>query len=176
MNYPKSVDELLHWDTSTDRDSFGSFTIITGYEGTGGCFWCGKEITGRRRYCERGSGCWARYQKHFTWGSASSWATRRANSRCENCGKDERDIPFIGGKWNERSGLEVHHIIPLNGESRFVSVYNIFWNLICLCHDCHMELHRVMREPKELLTKPDLFESALQRGQRAFDLRIKDEQ
>ena len=165
MNYPQNTDELLHWDTFREHDSFGWFTVITGYENTGRCSWCGKEILGRRRYCQRGSGCWSRYQEHFAWTYASHWTSRRANHHCENCGKAEIDIPITGGKYNERSGLEIHHIIPLNGKERTVSVYNIFWNLICLCHDCHMELHSIMRGEKEILAKPDIFELALKRGQ-----------
>ena len=169
MKYPQDVEELINWDTYQLRDSFGAFTVITGYEGTGHCFWCGKEITGRRRYCGGRSGCWTQYQRHFAWTYASSWALRRAEHHCENCGKSVIEIEPIGGRYNERSGLEVHHIIPLNGSRRDISPYNIFWNLICLCHECHMLIHTVMREPKEVLIKPDMFELAIQKGQGVFE-------
>ena len=173
MNFPQTVDELIHWDVSTAHDSFGVYTIITGFEGTGCCFWCGTNLNGeRRRFCGHRSGCWTRYQEHFAWSYASHAALRRVGRKCENCGKEERDIPEIGGHWNIRTGLEVHHIIPLNGEDRAVSVYNIFWNLICLCHDCHMELHAILRQLKELTAKPDTFEVALALGQSVMRLEI----
>ena len=175
MNYPKTVEQLLNWDTFIQRDSFGIFTVITGYEGMGRCFWCGKEIQGRRRFCGGKSGCWTQYQRHFSWSYASSWALRRSEYHCENCGKAAIDIEPIGGKYNERSGLEVHHIIPLNGADRSMNVYNIFWNLVCLCHDCHMELHAVMRPPKEPW---DSWEDAIKAGQSimAFELPDSDAQ
>lgn len=169
MNYPKTVDELIHWNNYKDRDSFGTFTVITGFEGTGRCFWCGEELTGRRRFCGHNKGCWTRYQEHFTWSYASSRATKRANYKCENCGKEEIDIPIISSKYNERSGLETHHIIPLNGKDRAVSVYNIYWNLICLCHDCHMLLHAVLRN-QSASKAIDIFKLAAIRGQGVFEL------
>jgi len=167
MKYPKTVDELIHWDTFTQRDSFGSFTVITGFEGTGHCFWCGDEIQGRRRYCGGNKGCWTQYYKHFGRTYAANAARKRALFSCENCGVQGIDIPPIGRY--ERSGLEVHHIIPINGEDRTVHVYNIFWNLICLCHDCHMELHAIMRPPK--IDKPiaiDSWEEAVKVRQSIF--------
>jgi len=166
MNFPLTVNDLVHWDTYREHDSFGYFTVCTGFEGTGRCFWCGNEISGRRRYCGHKKGCWSEYQRHFAWSYASHRAVKRANYKCENCGKDAVDIPMIGGKYNERSGLEVHHIIPLNGQDRSVNVYNIFWNLVCLCHDCHMELHAIMRPPKlDANCVPDGWEEASKVGQ-----------
>ena len=71
---------------------------------------------------------------------------------------------------NEMTNLRVHHVMPLNGEERAVSVYNIFWNLICLCHDCHMELHSVMRPPRlDNDSKPDTWNEAIKIGQSVFD-------
>lgn len=161
MNYPQSVDELLHWDTYREHDSFGWFTVITGFEGTGRCFWCGEDIVGRRRFCKKGSGCWTRYQEHFAWGYAKAECLKRYEYRCANCGVEGIGLYIGEGITN----LRAHHIIPLNGEERAVSVYNIFWNLICLCHDCHMELHSAMRESRQVIAKPDMFELALKRGQ-----------
>ncbi len=65
MNFPLTVTDLIHWDTYRERDTFGAFTVITGFEGTGHCFWCGDKLEGRRRYCGNRTGCWARYQEHF---------------------------------------------------------------------------------------------------------------
>lgn len=159
MNYPQTVDELLKWDTYTDKDSFGTFTIITGFEGTGRCFWCGKEIQGRRRFCKKGSGCWTRYQEHFAWGYAKAECLKRFDYKCANCGIDGVNM-YVG---DDVTNLRAHHIVPLKGEARAVSVYNIFWNLICLCHNCHTELHKVMRPPKQL--DIDLWELARLKGQ-----------
>lgn len=153
MNYPKTVDELVNWNTRRGRDTFGSFSIITGFEGTGGCFWCGKELTGRRRFCKQGSGCWTRYQEHFAWGYAASRCLKRYEYQCVNCGI--KGIGLYMG--DDRMNLRMHHIIPLNGRNREVSVFNIYWNLLCLCHDCHMLLHMVMRLPVDLLDRPTLF-------------------
>ena len=165
MNYPQTVDDLLHWDTSTNRDSFGSFTVITGFEGTGRCFWCGEEIEGRRRYCRGRKGCWTKYQEHYSWGYAKYECLKRSGYKCANCGRKGINLQMGEAMTN----LRAHHIIPLNGGERAVSVYNIFWNLICLCHDCHMELHAIMRPPK--LDKElafDSWEEAVKAGQLVF--------
>jgi len=169
MKYPLTAFDLIQWGTHREKDSFGYFTVITGFEGTGGCFWCGQQLVGRRRFCQRGSGCWTRYQEHFTWSYASHKVVRESGYRCQNCGRENVDIPIIGGKYNERSGLEVHHIIPLNGQDRAVSVYNIYWNLIPLCHDCHMLLHAILRERTESKVM-DVFQLAGIQGQGIFEL------
>lgn len=167
MKYPLSVEELLGWEIRQDRDSFGTFTIITGFEGTGRCFWCGEEIDGRRRYCGHRAGCWTLYQQHFAWVTASREALRRADFRCENCGCEEKGVSH---GWDDiMTNLRVHHIIPLNGRPRAVSVFNIFWNLIVLCHRCHLEIHTVMRE----LAKPgpvDDWDLARARGQTIMEV------
>ena len=168
MIYPQDVNELIHWDTSTGRDSFGSFTVITGYEGTGRCFWCGADIEGRRRYCRGRKGCWTRYQEHFAWSYAKGACLKRFDYRCANCGIKGRNLNMGSNMTN----LRAHHIIPLNGDSRVVSVYNISWNLICLCHDCHIEVHAIMRPPRfNKDFKPDTWEEAVKIGQGVFDLR-----
>lgn len=168
MNYPQTVDELIHWDTFRDHDSFGWFTVITGYEGTGHCFWCGDDIEGRRRYCAGHKGCWTRYQEHFAWGYAKARCLKRYDYKCANCGRIGVNL-YMG---EDITNLRVHHIIPLNGEERAVSVYNIFWNLICLCHDCHMELHTIMRPPKiDKNLAVDSWEEAVKVGQSIFSFR-----
>ena len=150
MNYPTNVEELIHWNTFTQRDSFGLFTVITGYEGDGRCFWCGEGIEGRRRYCKGRKGCWTSYQEHFNWNYARDACLKRFGYRCANCGIKGRNLNIHSAMTN----LRVHHIVPLNGGNRAVSVYNIFWNLITLCHDCHIELHAIMSslKPQNKLT------------------------
>jgi len=39
----------------------------------------------------------------------------------------------------------VHHIVPLNGGMRYFSAFNIPWNLVGLCRECHKAVHRVIR-------------------------------
>lgn len=167
MNYPESVEELLHWDWSTGRDSFGEYHIITGYEGTGGCFWCGKELEGRRRFCGHKSGCWTRYQEYFCWPFARNWCLKRYDYHCANCGTQE--VVIFKQYGTGQSNLEVHHIIPLEGMYRAYSPYNVPWNLICLCHYCHQLIHAVMRDtPRSDLI--DVFELARAKGQGVFEL------
>ncbi len=156
MNFPQTVDELIHWDVSTGHDSFGVYTIITGFEGTGACFWCGADLDGeRRRFCGHRSGHWTLYNDYFFWGFARYECLRRYGWHCANCGSAYKP--------------EVHHIIPLEGAERAYSPYNIPWNLMCLCHEHHQLIHAVLRQPKELLATPDLFDLALARGQAVFE-------
>ena len=169
MNFPQTVEELLHWDVSTDRDTFGTYHIITGFEGTGGCFWCGKELEGHRRFCGHQSGCWTHYQDHFYWNYARFECLKRAGHQCENCGAEEKMEGEVGSWYYVKVNLEAHHIIPLEGEERSYSPYNVPWNLICLCHICHQLIHAVMRE----LNRPaplDIFSEAEAKGQGSFEL------
>ena len=168
MNFPQSVQELIHWDFYQERDSFGTHAVITGFEGTGGCFWCGTELDGRRRFCGHHSGHWTLYAKHFYWTYARSWCLKRYEYRCANCGYQEVVPPGNHPSWYTH-GLEAHHIIPLEGAQRASSPFNVPWNLICLCHTCHMGLHALMRE----LSRPapqDIFDLALAKGQASFEL------
>ncbi len=36
--------EIQEFEVKTSRDSYGTFHILTGYEGAGGCHWCGAAI------------------------------------------------------------------------------------------------------------------------------------
>ncbi len=173
MNLPQTVDELIHWDISTDRDTYGQYTIITGFEGSGGCFWCGKELTGRRRFCGHRSGCWTKYQDHFYWPFARYECLKRDNYRCVNCGTEAEDIPWSYANWESsasvrESQLKVHHIIPLEGKDRAMSPYNLQWNLISLCHRCHKYIHVVMRNGDKP-PAPDIFDLAQTKGQAVFE-------
>ena len=158
--------ELERFDLGPVLISGKRYTVLTGYEAapvesTRLCFWCGGVLKGKlKRYC---SGHMKEYYNHFDWGYASTWAWKRAGHRCENCGIAEGDIPTIG-RYYTRSGLEVHHIVPLKGASRQFTAYNLPWNLICLCHTCHVELHVVMNNHNRP-SAPDTFEQALARGQ-----------
>jgi 5-methylcytosine-specific restriction endonuclease McrA len=115
----------------TGKDGHGTYHIMTGLEGTGVCWLCGSDPGGKRyrRYCW---GHGTLYYELFCWNSAAPACIERAGHVCENCGK-------------KHEGFEVHHIIPLEGTERIWSYLNLPWNLICLCHECHMEVHAAMR-------------------------------
>ncbi len=117
------------------------YTVLTGFEGRGVCFWCGGELKGKlKRYCR---GHMQLYYQHFEWQSASGGALRRADFRCENCGTAQR---YVENKWGQQisNNLNVHHIVPLRGARRMFSAFNLPWNLIVLCLDCHHLIHRIM--------------------------------
>jgi 5-methylcytosine-specific restriction endonuclease McrA len=150
--------ELERFNLGTVMINHTKYTVLTGYEGTGRCFWCGGVLKGKlKRYCR---GHMTEYYNHFDRGYASLEARKRAGRKCENCGKPE-DI------YARRTNLEVHHIVPLKGETRYFSAFNLPWNLIILCHDCHTNLHRIMnhKDPKPL---PDIFQEAERLGQGHF--------
>jgi len=127
------------------------YRILTGYEALENkCWFCGSNIEqGKRKahFCRKQQykgedSCSVKYHRHFDWTYASSWAMRRAGGKCENCGA-QRVIRQHG--WDSRVNLEVHHIVPLQGSERYFSPFNLPWNLIVLCHDCHVELHAAMK-------------------------------
>jgi hypothetical protein len=59
--------------------------------------------------------------------------------RCERCHHDGDPQNTI---CNGGGDLEIHHIIPVSEGGT-----NDDGNLICLCEKCHLEAHRVLREP-----------------------------
>lgn len=140
-----TAQELERFDLGTVVISNTRYTILTGYEGTDHrCFWCGESLDGSKlkRYCR---GHMTLYYNHFDWGYAKSWCFDRYEHKCANCGMEEADIPDLGTAYYPRSGYEAHHIIPVEGESRQFTPYNLPWNLIALCHECHLAVHAVMR-------------------------------
>lgn len=129
---------------------------LTGFEGKGGCWWCGEELTGRHR-----KWCWghgAEYYRHFGRQDARNWCCKRQDGICANCG--------VKRGWS----LEVHHIVPLNGALRSLSAFNLPWNLIGFCHGCHQEVHAAMRPPKK--SNMDRWELAGMTGQEIMPLGI----
>jgi len=152
--------ELLRFDLGTVRIGRQDYTVLTGYEGTGRCFWCGGELKGKlKSYCY---GHGKLYYRHFEWGNAKWEALQRSGNRCENCGAAEeyRGYYMI-------TSLEVHHIVPLNGGPRGFSAYNLPWNLVVLCHECHLEIHAAMIPPKE---KKSTYKEMLSKGQIPMEL------
>jgi len=115
--------------------------ICTGYENQKICAMCGGQVGKRRRvYCS--DKCREIYEHLFFWQTASLDAFRRADKKCQDCGRSDMEVPPVGeGSWAERSGMEVHHMMPLNGENRTWNRLNMPWNLRVLCHDCHTKQH-----------------------------------
>ncbi len=111
------------------EDSYGSYKVLTGSEGTGKCWWCGKPFPDNRarRFCSLP--CRSKYQNNFYWTWAANNALRRARYRCHECG--------IKGKRR----LHVHHIVPLKGSDRMVNLLNKPDNLVVLCKKCHRKYH-----------------------------------
>ncbi len=164
-----TAEELVRFDLGTVLINRRSYTVLTGYEGVvRQCFWCGGELAGRlKRYCR---GHMKEYYNHFDWGYAKDWCVERYEHKCANCGIAQGDIPLVGS-YEVRSGMEVHHIIPLDGGSRQFTPYNLPWNLIALCHTCHLEVHVAMREEvvKKIKAAADPFELANTRGQAVME-------
>lgn len=174
-----TVEEIIKFTVFTGCDKIGIYHILTGYEGTGCCWWCGKKLTGQqKRYCQAevtddefiqdilsdNISHWLEYWRHFCWPYARNWCLQRYNHQCANCGITQRhweDGRLIG------SEIEVHHIVPLEGIERLWSPYNLPWNLIALCYECHLEVHAIMREANKPIP-PDIFDLALERGQLVF--------
>ena len=112
--------------------------VLTGFEGSGRCWWCGAELKGKSK-----KWCWGHgheYYKHFAWTQARNWCCERQDGVCANCWRAFGENIYA---------LEVHHIVPLNGLPRLMTAFNLPWNLIGFCHDCHQEVHAAMRPPKQ---------------------------
>lgn len=147
--------ELLRFDLGTVTIARTSYTVLTGFEGAERrCFWCGGPLKGKqKRYCY---GHMTEYYRHFEWSTARDWCCARQQGLCANCGTHH-------GRF-----LEVHHIVPLRGESRYFSAFNLPWNLTGFCHQCHLEVHAVMRPPKK--TPPTGYDERIAQGQLPLSL------
>lgn len=64
-------------------------------------------------------------------------ALKRANFTCENCGTRKLDTP--------EKYLEIHHLIyvwyAIDNNIPHAIITSVE-NAMCLCHSCHVELHR----------------------------------
>lgn len=162
-----------------------TYRVFTGFESPDRrCFWCGGPLKGKlKRYCY---GHMQEYYRHFEWQYASEWCIERYDHRCANCGREglhkryglpkSRYVTFMNGaeivKVEEPYNfvkLEVHHIVPLNGVRVQFSAFHLPWNLICFCHDCHLEIGAAMRPEKPPV---DPWDRALQAGQILLPLNI----
>lgn len=66
---------------------------------------------------------------------------KRRNDLNNAIQKNGINKPKICGCCGSKSNLELHHIIPiyLGGEDKY-------YNLIYLCNDCHIKIHRMLRK------------------------------
>lgn len=112
---------------------------FTGNEDAGVCWYCGSDLPPRRRrWCS--DTCEQTYWETWHWNSASLACARRDNDICQNCHRRKNH------RWGEEQvSLEVHHLIPMNGEERSWSRLNEPSNLVTLCHECHLLAHAEMR-------------------------------
>jgi len=121
----------------------GLKVICTGYENQGVCAMCGGTLGKcRRTYCCQE--CADLYLNLFFWPWASYEAMARARHQCQRCGVSEHGLSKLAYRtriYNSDYRLEVHHIVPLNGEDRTWHHLNIPSNLQVLCHECHVLMH-----------------------------------
>lgn len=140
-----TAEELMEFDLGMVEISGTRYTVLTGFEGTGRCFWCGGELKGKlKRYCY---GHMILYYRHFEWANARAWCCERQKGLCAVCGV------YCGysldGQWHSYGhSLEVHHVTPLNGSARYFTAYNLPFNLVGLCHKHHVEAGSALRSPK----------------------------
>lgn len=113
-------------------DRWGKYSLLTGHEGPGRCFCCGKERKGNRRYCC--DTCRDLYYLCFWWLVASWACLYNSGGICADC--------------KEAHPLLVHHIIPLDGSPRAWNVLNRPDNLVALCDSCHQKRHNKIRLAK----------------------------
>lgn len=79
------------------------------------------------------------------WKEAVKAVWRRANAKCERCGKDHRKVDN-----RTASGFHIHHIIPFE----HVAHRSEISNLILLCRPCHHFVHSRKNTGKEYISWP----------------------
>lgn len=118
----------------------------TGYEGQKVCRWCGGPFQRPRQRTFCSTACRTTYFRLFSWPDASRWALQRAHYRCQYCGMSQEGIWKLrrDGDWRWPSTidsigrrLEVHHVVPMNGQYRAYSILNLPYNLRVACPECH---------------------------------------
>ena len=130
-------------------DRYGPYCILTGLEELGGCFWCGIDVKGGRRYC-----CAEHsdlYHEYFCWPEASAACLARQKHVCGDCWEIQR--------------LLAHHILPLNGGNRLWNILNRPGNLIGLCASCHGKRHAELAGKKLHIKPEDRVKAAIKAGQ-----------
>ena len=121
---------------------------FTGNEESGQCWFCGGDLPKRRRRwcCDQHKD---EYWNNYNYAAASKECWKRSEHTCENCHKPQIELTREFGWESINSRMEIHHIIPLEGDIREWNVLNRQDNLIALCHQCHLKAHAAIREPKK---------------------------
>lgn len=141
----------------------------------GFCHFCQDPLKTKRQKLFCSKECYELYYANFFWQTASRLAITKAHRKCQRCGVSEKGLWEIAQKekqihhFTPLSYLEVHHIIPLNGDNRTWNILNWGGNLIVLCHDCHVLTHREINPPKENKSI-DSWELARIKGQKIMAL------
>lgn len=142
-------------------------TVITRPEGQKTCLVCGKELTGRKyRWC--GSECEEFYAAHLSRDLWARYIRRRDGNRCQHCGwkptrESWRAFRTVYHKLSSKHPdwspmklyheamrmtgfrmLEAHHVVPLEEGGPELNPANG----ILLCHICHDEEHRRLKQQK----------------------------
>lgn len=106
---------------------------------TGYCFWCGKKLhTSKHKYCNDRHRQEYYNRNHSI--SFTSWIINTQGGKCNICG------------YGCSLEMKVHHIIPLYDGGELFNPENV----ILLCHDHHIEAHRLYRLLKKILKYLDI--------------------
>ena len=120
---------------------------------SGICRWCGcciyhkdgRPAFGRNWHYK----CVEEYRVIFWPQSTVRMLLKRRGWKCEDCGVDFNDPAC----WKvEGVSYEHHHIIPLVDYVHDPADLYAAWkegNLALLCHECHQERHRILRQEKK---------------------------
>lgn len=115
------------------------------YVKDGCCKWCGKEIVNKRRKEFCSDKCSKQFGLATVWNRGRDpYSLRilyRDNFTCQDCGQFLALKNDYGVYLPIDDGLEVHHIKPVSeggGDEQT--------NLISLCHECHQERHKRIRD------------------------------
>lgn len=117
---------------------------------TGFCFWCGEKLNEKRtnmKYCHEEHRT-KYYERHYAQ-AFRRWIYELRGHKCEVCGKKCKE--YMQGRFS-KDGFQAHHKIPLSDNGELFNPENI----ILLCHDCHLEAHRLYRLLKKILKYLDI--------------------
>lgn len=68
-----------------------------------------------------------------------------ARIKCRYCCELAHNHPRFPRKGDGKPFVEVHHLIPMNAQAYFNHSLDVQANLICLCPNCHSEIHYGVR-------------------------------
>ena len=78
------------------------------------------------------------------------------------CNVDNAHITFLNK--NSKPYMEAHHLIPMASQDRFENSLDIDANIVCLCPNCHRQLHYGKNIQKELKTLYDARKELLKKS------------